>query len=155
MPLFTLKLLTLKVFECLQTLCTKLSIQKCTIPSHSSDHGTSNFISTSFCYFIIRSIEMVRNVLYLSYWFFLSSSQCMCPKIFKSHLPRFSPNSCWTILNTIIKNSWIIHRVIGINSTAKTILHITVIFEIKRAKPVFTYLATIETSKQFVKSVQS
>ena len=36
-------------------------------------------------YFIPRSIEIVRNIELLK--FSLNSCQCMCPKIFKTHLP--------------------------------------------------------------------
>ena len=72
------------------SLCKKLikRSKKLTTPSDRNGYGISNFIWTSLLYFMFKSIEIVRNILYKSYWFFLNSSQCICHKIFKTHLSR-------------------------------------------------------------------
>ena len=43
----------------------------------------------SCVYFILKLISIVKNVLEKLYWLILSSFQFSCPKILKTHLPRF------------------------------------------------------------------
>ena len=60
----------------------------CTKRCDRNLHGTSNFTCMSHLYFILRSVENVRNA---SYWFFLNLLRFMCSKTLKRTCPAFDP----------------------------------------------------------------